>query len=97
MSGARPDDLACIRLVELLTEYLDGALGADQHALVDAHLATCAGCRTALDQFRTTIALTGRLRDEDICAVEATTVAQLTAAFVAARGQRQDPAASAEQ
>ena len=47
-----PRDIACIELVELLTDYLEGALPADEVAAVDAHLETCSACRTYLARYR---------------------------------------------
>ena len=59
-------DLTCAELVELVTDYLDGALGPADRARFEEHLATCTGCVTYLDQMRTAIALTGRLRVHDL-------------------------------
>ena len=56
----------CSRLVELITDYLEGAMPQAERALADEHLARCEGCTTYLAQFRTTIALTGMLTDEDV-------------------------------
>jgi anti-sigma factor RsiW len=47
--------VACQELVELLTDYLEGALPPDEVAAVDRHLALCEGCRVYLDQLRLTI------------------------------------------
>jgi anti-sigma factor RsiW len=58
--------MACQDLVELVTEYLEGALDDDRRAAVEAHLADCEGCTKYLEQMRTTILLTGRLREEQI-------------------------------
>jgi anti-sigma factor RsiW len=58
--------MACQDLVELVTEYLEGALDDDRRAAVEAHLADCEGCSKYLEQMRTTILLTGRLREEQI-------------------------------
>lgn len=54
-----PREIACVELVELLTEYLEGALPPDEVAAVEAHLAACEACRTYLDQLRATIAALG--------------------------------------
>ncbi|MGH2635548.1 MAG: anti-sigma factor family protein [Actinomycetota bacterium] len=56
----------CRSLVELVTEYLEDALGHDERAAVEAHLAGCEGCTAYLEQMRTTIRLTGRLSDDQI-------------------------------
>jgi anti-sigma factor RsiW len=65
------DDLKCVELVESLTDYLDGDLNDDQRRRVEQHLATCEGCRSALDQFRTTIGVAGRLTPDDVAHIDA--------------------------
>jgi anti-sigma factor RsiW len=59
-------ELTCARLVELVTDYLEDALTADDRERVEEHLVFCDGCSTYLDQIRQTIAVTGRLRPDDI-------------------------------
>jgi anti-sigma factor RsiW len=49
-----PRDVACQELVELVTEYLDGALPPDEVAAVDQHLAGCDPCLRYLRQMRAT-------------------------------------------
>ncbi|HEX6331716.1 MAG TPA: zf-HC2 domain-containing protein [Actinomycetota bacterium] len=56
----------CRTLVELVTDYLEGALGEEERAEVEAHLAQCDGCTAYLEQIRTTIRLTGHLHKEQI-------------------------------
>jgi anti-sigma factor RsiW len=58
------EDMACREIVELLSDYLEDALSEDVRAHVDSHLAGCDGCTSALDQFRRTIAATGRLTED---------------------------------
>ena len=67
-TGADPgrEDIACQDFVELVTDYLDGALPADMHAQVDEHLAGCDGCQNVLAQWRSIIALAGRLTEDDV-------------------------------
>lgn len=60
------DDVACRQVVEMVTDYLDGALPVEDRAALEQHLVLCEGCTTFLDQMRTTIGLTGALREEDI-------------------------------
>ena len=60
------DDIVCRELVELLTDYLEGAIPAADRAVIDAHLATCDGCTRALDQLRRTIRLTGTITPDDV-------------------------------
>jgi anti-sigma factor RsiW len=59
-------EMNCRTLVELVTDYLEGALPDDERARVEAHLAGCNGCTTYLEQMRTTIRLTGMLAEEQI-------------------------------
>jgi predicted anti-sigma-YlaC factor YlaD len=63
---ADAQDITCSQLVELVTDYLEGALTTRERALFEEHLAECAGCVAYLDQMRTTIELTGRLRQDDL-------------------------------
>ena len=60
--------LNCQELVELVTDYFEGALPPDETARFEAHIATCNGCTTYLEQMRQTIGLLGRLRPETISA-----------------------------
>jgi anti-sigma factor RsiW len=65
-------------VVELLSDYLDGALPPSEAAHVREHLEGCTGCETALAQLRETIARTGTV-DED--AIDADQRASLLAVF----------------
>ena len=58
--------LTCHEVVELITDYLEGALAPDVRARVDEHLAVCDGCTRYLDQMRETIRLTGMLTEEQV-------------------------------
>jgi anti-sigma factor RsiW len=60
------DELACRELVELVTEYLDGALDPAERSRVDGHLTECDGCATYLDQIRATVAATQALPPEPV-------------------------------
>jgi predicted anti-sigma-YlaC factor YlaD len=59
-------DINCRGVVEIVTDYLEGAMSPGDVQIVDRHLATCDGCRRYLDQMRSTIATLGRLRDDDV-------------------------------
>jgi len=72
------DHLSCAELVELVTDYLDGALPPAERVRFEEHLVYCPGCIYHLDQMRRTIALTGRLTEESIPAPVA---GQLLGAF----------------
>jgi anti-sigma factor RsiW len=63
---ARREPLACQEVVEMVTDYLEGGLSRGQRKRLDAHLAGCEHCSEYLAQMRATIALTGRLRSEDL-------------------------------
>lgn len=58
--------LICREVIELLTDYVEDALPAKERRRVEAHLATCDGCTTYLEQVRKTIRLTGMLTEEQI-------------------------------
>jgi anti-sigma factor RsiW len=62
--NAASRDLTCKELVELVTDYLEGALPAHTRSRFDAHLANCPFCQIYLDQMRQTIRTVGRLPDE---------------------------------
>jgi anti-sigma factor RsiW len=60
------EDLTCAELVELVTDFLDGALDPADRARFEQHLGICEGCAAYIDQMRVTVELTGRLRLEDL-------------------------------
>jgi anti-sigma factor RsiW len=62
----RGSEFVCQEMVELITDYLEGALSRSQRRRFEAHLAGCEHCTEYLDQMRATIRITGRLRTEDL-------------------------------
>jgi anti-sigma factor RsiW len=60
------EDLPCVDFVELVTDYLEGALPTEQLLVIERHLAFCAPCVDYLDQMRATVRATGALREEDV-------------------------------
>lgn len=52
-----PHSIACRQLVEMVTDYLEGALSPAQLTAVEAHLSACEHCAAYLDQMRQVIAL----------------------------------------
>ena len=66
MSAARPQDLACRELVEILTDFLENALDEHTRTQVEQHLVLCGGCTEYLRQFRATIGSTRKLAEEDL-------------------------------
>jgi predicted anti-sigma-YlaC factor YlaD len=61
-----PGELTCKELVELVTEYFEGAMPAEERIRFEEHLVMCSWCRDYLDQMRSTIATAGKLREEDL-------------------------------
>jgi predicted anti-sigma-YlaC factor YlaD len=61
-----PKGMACKEFVELVTEYLDGALSPEDSVRFEEHLALCDGCSIYLEQMRRTIGLLGHLPEESI-------------------------------
>jgi anti-sigma factor RsiW len=62
----RGSELACRQMVELITDYLEGALSRSQRRRFESHLEGCEHCTEYLAQMRATIRLTGRLQTEDL-------------------------------
>lgn len=60
------DDIACEQLVELVTDYLDGALDPDVAARFNEHLLECDGCVSYVEQFRSTIGTLGRVQSDQL-------------------------------
>ena len=60
------EDLPCVDFVELVTDYLEGALPTQQRLIIERHLAFCTPCVDYLDQMRATVRATGALREEDV-------------------------------
>ena len=58
----RRDELRCQEAVELLTDYLEGALSRRARTRLEGHLKTCDGCRAYLEQLRVTISALGQAR-----------------------------------
>ena len=59
-------DLTCVKIVELVTEYLEGGLSSHDRERFEEHLGYCDWCVTYLEQIRQTIETAGRLREEDL-------------------------------
>jgi predicted anti-sigma-YlaC factor YlaD len=59
-------DLTCHELVELVTEYLEGAMQSPERVRLELHLSACRPCRHYLDQMRRTIDLVGTIPEETV-------------------------------
>jgi anti-sigma factor (TIGR02949 family) len=60
------EHVSCQEVVELVTDYLEGALAAEDASLFEEHLNFCEGCVWYVDQIRATVATVGRVRAEDV-------------------------------
>jgi anti-sigma factor RsiW len=58
------NELSCKELVELVTEYLEGALPPNERLRFEQHVQACEGCSAHLGQMRRTIELLGQLSEE---------------------------------
>jgi anti-sigma factor RsiW len=58
--------LVCREAVELVTDYLEGALSTTERRRLEEHLAACPHCSAYLEQIRMTIALAGRVEPEQL-------------------------------
>jgi hypothetical protein len=57
-------DLTCQHAVELVTEYLEGALTPRARKRFERHIRGCAACTTYLDQVRLTADTLGRVHPD---------------------------------
>jgi anti-sigma factor RsiW len=60
-AASPPGGLACRELVELVTDYLEDGLGAEDRARFEAHIAACDHCGAYLEQMRVTLRVVGHL------------------------------------
>ncbi len=58
--------LTCQELVELVTDYLEGALDDATRTRFDEHLEACSACRAYLEQMGVVLRAVGRLREDDL-------------------------------
>ena len=56
----------CNELVELITDYLEGRLPAEERARFEAHVEECEGCANYLEQMRRTIEAMGALEVDSL-------------------------------
>ncbi len=60
------DGLTCKEMVEIVTDYLEGALSPEDRARFEQHLAVCDGCTYYVEQIRETIRLSGKVTEDHI-------------------------------
>jgi anti-sigma factor RsiW len=73
----------CQEIVELVTDYLEGALDPDMTAEVQAHLELCDGCDIYVEQIRATIRALGKV---PVATLSEKAQAELVRAFRDMRG-----------
>jgi anti-sigma factor RsiW len=61
-----PSHLTCQAVVELVTDYLEHALPAEQAAMFEEHLNYCGDCEWYLEQMRATAAAVRHIEEEDV-------------------------------
>jgi anti-sigma factor RsiW len=74
---SRQPELVCQQVVELVTDYLEGALADSDRQRFERHLAGCPHCTEYLAQMRETIRLAGRVGPEDLTPVMRTELTDL--------------------
>jgi anti-sigma factor RsiW len=62
----QPGAIACQELVELVTDYFEGALSRRDRRRFEHHIAGCDGCTAYLEQMRATLRAVGSLSGESI-------------------------------
>ena len=78
MTDPTTDDLECREVVEVVTEYLEGAMAPGDRLRFDDHLALCEDCQAYLEQLRIVIRVAGL---PAVAAVPPETMAGLLRAF----------------
>jgi anti-sigma factor RsiW len=63
---AEPVDMSCREVVELVTDYLEGAMPAADRGRLEAHLAACEDCARWIAQLARTADAVGALRERDV-------------------------------
>ena len=55
MNAERSEQMVCIEVVEVVTDYLERRLSDDERRRLEAHLEICAGCEVYVAQMRQTV------------------------------------------
>jgi anti-sigma factor (TIGR02949 family) len=58
-------ELSCQDIIEIVTEYLEGAMSTEERQRFEDHLSSCPGCVTYVEQIRRTIDLVGKAPHEE--------------------------------
>ena len=57
-------DLTCKELVEIVTDYLEDRMSAEDRVRFELHIGYCVPCRNYLRQMREVVAAAGRVTEE---------------------------------
>jgi anti-sigma factor RsiW len=60
------EHISCQEVVELVTDYLEGALSPEDVARFEHHLTLCEGCVFYVEQIRMTVAAAGQIDEGDV-------------------------------
>jgi anti-sigma factor RsiW len=60
------ESLTCRELVELVTDYLEGALAPADRGRFEAHIGGCEACTTYIEQMRRMLVVLGEVTSESI-------------------------------
>jgi len=66
MTDQTAHELACTEVVELITDYLEGAVPAAEARRLERHLETCPGCTEYVQQMRTLAGSLGGLSEDPL-------------------------------
>jgi anti-sigma factor RsiW len=66
MASEALQPMTCQELVELVTDYLEGALTDLDRERFEEHIELCPMCQVHLEQLRVTVRELGQLRERDI-------------------------------
>ena len=68
MTTTYAEQLSCQELVELVTDYLEGALPEEERVRFEDHISRCGACKIHREQIRQTISLLGHLPEDALSA-----------------------------
>jgi RNA polymerase sigma-70 factor (ECF subfamily) len=83
MPLAQPPAPGCPDILDRFSRYLDGEIGPDVCAQMEAHLASCEACRATCQSLRSTVALCRAMPGEDVPPAVAAAVRDAIRAFMA--------------
>jgi len=66
MANKKPEHRHCAKLLERMSAYVDGELGADCCGELEKHLAECPECRSTLEGMRRLASLCRECREQEI-------------------------------